>query len=205
MFDRLRANLLPHAEPELIQFRVRLARALVLAFYVLVGIWLVVGIGFRFILPADGGYLFIFDLFAVVVSALLGAWVLWLVARRRLGGAGYLLASTFFILATLGLNFFPQAFYLVTAAYLISILTAGAIVGGGSTYLFAIAASITVSITWFATWNTTLNPANGLHPLASLLLLISQIAFSWDPQPFFTRSPIKFKRQLTICIGRRSV
>lgn len=175
MLDRLRANLLPHAEPELILFRVRLARALILAFYVLVGIWLVAGIGFRLFLPADIGYPLILDLLSVLVSALLGAWALWLVASQRLGAAGYLLASTFFIFATLGLILFPQAFYFLTAAYLISILSAGAIVGGGSTYLFAIAASITISIRWYTTWNTPLNPASGFQPLASVLLLISQV------------------------------
>lgn len=177
MLDRLRANLLPHAEPELIQFRVRLARALVLAIYILAGFWLVAGIVFRLFLSAESGHPFVFDLLPVIVSALLGAWVLWLVARQRLEAAGYLLASTFFIFASLGLIIFPQAFYLLTAAYLISILSAGAIVGGGSTYLFAIAASISVSISWITTWNTPLNPASGFHPLVSLLLLISQVVF----------------------------
>jgi diguanylate cyclase (GGDEF)-like protein len=175
MLDRLRLSLLPKAQPELFRYRLRLARALILAFYVLLAVWFVAGVGFRLFLSSDSGYPFVFDGLSIIASALLGASAMWLASRQRIGVAGYLLATTFFIFATLGLVLFPQAFYLFTAAYLISILTAGAMVGGGSTYLFAIGSSLSISISWLTTWGTPSNPGHLFQPVASLLLLVSQI------------------------------
>jgi diguanylate cyclase (GGDEF)-like protein len=175
MFNRILQTLTPKSQPELIRYRLRLARALILAFYILLLVWFVAGVGFRLFLASDSGYPFVLDGLSIIVSAILGASAMILASRQRIGVAGYLLATTFFIFATLGLFLFPQAFHLFVAAYLISILTAGAMIGGGSTYLFAIGSSISISISWILTWGTQSNPGTMFQPVASLLLLVSQI------------------------------
>jgi diguanylate cyclase (GGDEF)-like protein len=175
MFNRLRETLSPKIQPDLIRYRIRLARYLIIAFFLLLGGWLIVAIANKIILDSENGYPFVLDIISIVVFSFLGAGTLWLISHQRLGGAGYLLASTFFAAATLGLILFPQAFYVMSATYMISIITAGALVGGGSTFLFAVSGSIAISFNWYKTWGTSLNPAHEFDPATSLLILGSQI------------------------------
>jgi diguanylate cyclase (GGDEF)-like protein len=175
MFNRLRQNLSPKIQPELIRYRIRLARILIITFFILLVGWLIAALISKVILGAEYSYPFALDIASIAVLSLFGAGALWLTSHQRLGSAGYLLASTFFVSATLGLVLFAQAFYVMSATYLISIITAGAIIGGGSTYLFAFTGSIAISLHWFNTWGTGLNPASGFEPASSLLILGSQI------------------------------
>jgi diguanylate cyclase (GGDEF)-like protein len=175
MFNRLRQNLSPKIQPELIRYRIRLARVLILTFFLLLGGWLLVGVVSKIFLGTERSYPIVLDIASIAVLSLLGAGALWLISHQRLGSAGYLLASTFFVTATLGLVLIPQAFYVMSATYLISIITAGAIIGGGSTFLFAFIGSIAISAHWINTWGTTLNPASEFETASSLLILGSQI------------------------------
>jgi diguanylate cyclase (GGDEF)-like protein len=175
MFNRLRENLSPKIQPDLIRYRIRLARFLIIAFYLLLAGWFIAAIVTKVILSSENGNPFVLDIVSTAVLSLLGAGTLWLISHQRLGTAGYFLASTFFVSATLGLILFPEAFYVMSATYLISIITAGALVGGGSTYLFAVSGSVAISFTWYKTWGTHLNPAHDFEPATSLLILGSQI------------------------------
>ena len=148
---------------------------MIIAFYLLLGGWLIVAIARRVISGSEGNYPLELDVVSIAVLSLLDAGTLWLISHQRLGSAGYLLASTFFASATLGLILFPQAFYVMSATYLISIITAGALVGGGSIFLFASGGSIAISIHWYKTWGTSLNPAHQFEAATSILILGSQI------------------------------
>jgi diguanylate cyclase (GGDEF)-like protein len=173
--NRLRLSLSPKTQPELMRYKIRLARVLIYVFYLLLGIWLALEIAFTLITAPESYILFVFDLVSIASLAILGAIVLWLVSKRQLVTAGYLLSSTFFIFATLSLVIFPQEVFLLAAAYLISILAVGAMVGGASTYPFAIGAVISITWNWFQTWGTPLNQVSGLNLTSSFIFLISQI------------------------------
>jgi hypothetical protein len=174
-FSKLRLNLSPKTQPELLRYKIRLARILIFAFYILLGIWLIVEVAFTILVPPESYYPFIFDLISVASLTALGTVVLWLVSRRQLVTAGYLLSSTFFIFATLSVVLFPQEIFLLSAAYLISILAAGAMVGGASTYPFAIGAVISITWNWVQTWGTPIGPSVGFNLSSSFIFLISQI------------------------------
>jgi diguanylate cyclase (GGDEF)-like protein len=175
MFNLLRENLSPKIQPDLIRYRIRLARYLIIAFYTLLVGWLIAVIVAKIILDFDNGYPFVLDVISIAVLSVLGAGALWLISHQRVGTAGYLLASTFFASATLGLILFPQAFAVMSATYLISILTVGVMVGGGSAFLFAVIESVAISFSWYKTWGTPLNPMDGFEPATSFIVLGSQI------------------------------
>jgi len=175
LFKRLRENLSPRDQPELLRYRIRLARVLIIAFFVVLVLWLIAAVVTKVIFNFESSYPFALDFGSIVMLSFLGAGSLWLTAHRRLGTAGYLLATTFFVFATLGLVLFPEALYVMSATYLISILTAGALVGSGSPFLFAFGGSVAISVIWVQTWDTPLNPFSGFQPSISLLVLGSQI------------------------------
>lgn len=175
MFNRLRRNLSPKIQPDLIRYRIRLARILVFTFYSVLGGWLFTSLISKVILAGQSQYTFLQDVVSIVVLSLLCTGALWLISQERLVSAGYLLASTFFVSATLGLVLFPQAFYVMSATYLVAIITSGAIIGGGSTFLFALAGSTAISIQWFKTWGSPISPAIGFEPATSILILGSQV------------------------------
>ncbi|OGO18745.1 MAG: hypothetical protein A2Z14_09670 [Chloroflexi bacterium RBG_16_48_8] len=173
--SQLRLNLSPKTQPEFLRYKIRLARILIIAFYVLLGIWLAVELAFTILVPPETYHPFVFDLISIYSLAILGTIVLWLVSRRQLVTAGYLLALTFFLFATLSLVLFPQEIFLLSTAYLISILAAGAMVGGASTYPFAIGAVIAITWNWFQTWGTPLEASGPLNLSSSFIFLVSQI------------------------------
>lgn len=175
MFKRLRKNLSPIDQPELMRYRIRLAGVLIIAFFVVLVLWLIAAVVTKVILNFESSYPFTLDIGLIAMLSFLGSGSLWLISHHRLGRAGYLLATTFFVFATLGLVLFPEALYVMSATYLISILTAGALVGGGSTFLFAFGGSVAISVNWVHTWNTPPNPVSGFQPSISLLVLGSQI------------------------------
>jgi len=173
--NRLRLNLSPKTQPELLRYKIRLARVLIFAFYVLLAVWLALEVAFTLIAPPESYFPLVFDLISIASLAILGAIVLWLVSKRQLVTAGYLLSSTFFIFATLSLVIFPQEVFLLAATYLISILAVGAMVGGASTYPFAIGAVISITWNWFQIWGTPMGRVGGLNLSSSFIFLISQI------------------------------
>jgi diguanylate cyclase (GGDEF)-like protein len=175
MLRRFRQEFSPRIQTDLLVYRVRLARILVIIFYIILAIWLAAEIAFKFLTPSEKPYPFAVNLISIVIFAILGTSVLWLISRQRLVTAGYLLASTLFIFATLSLFVFPRDIYLLGATYLISILAAGALIGGASTYPFAVGAIITVSWNWFRNWGTPLTPSGTFDPTASFVFLVSQI------------------------------
>jgi diguanylate cyclase (GGDEF)-like protein len=153
----------------------RLAKVLIYAIYALLAVWLVAEIVYRVIVLPEVERPIPYALIAISALTILDTIALWLVSRQELVPAGYLLASTFFIFATLGLILFPQSFYLLSAVYLISILTAGAMVSGVATYPFAIGAVLAVTWSWFSIYGSTLRPTGGFALSTSLIFLISQI------------------------------
>ncbi|NIM95251.1 MAG: diguanylate cyclase [Anaerolineales bacterium] len=173
--DRIRTSLFPKPQPELIRFRERLARILISVIYVLLAIWLIAEIVYRLMLTPEASSEFPLSLLTIAVLTFLNTCALWLVSRHRLLSAGYLLASSFFIIATLGLILFPENIYIISSLYLISILTAGAMVGGSSSYPFAIAAAIVAPVAWFLYYSDPTISSLAIDPLTSLIFLISQI------------------------------
>ena len=175
MFSRFRQEFIPRTRNDLLQYRIRLARILIILFYILLVVWLAAEITSKILSPPKETFPFAFNLAAILILAILGAAALWMVSHNKLVTAGYLLASALFIFATLSMILLPRDLYLLSATYLISILAVGALVGGASTYPFAIGAIISVSWHWFRTWGTPVTPFGSFDPTTSFAFLISQI------------------------------
>ncbi len=145
MWAGIRNRLIPRLEPTERAYRTRLAQAAVRASVVLLALWLVVEVTVLQVIGPAKDHAFRFDLFAMLGLALaLGAAQL-LLRRDQPIAAGYLMAGSFFVYPLLNALLAPQDIYFINLTYVISILVAGSLVGGGPAYLFAsmtIAASV---------------------------------------------------------------
>ena len=157
---RLLTFLAPRIDPDEKPYRVQLARAAIRISLVLLGGWLVTELFILQVLKPESNHAWRFDLLAMLVLAGILALAEMLVRRGRTTVVGYLLAISYFLYPLLNAFLVPQDIYLVNVAFLISILAAGAMVGGGPALLFAGLTTIANIVTWVY--------ASG-HPVAGAL------------------------------------
>jgi diguanylate cyclase (GGDEF)-like protein len=161
LIRQLQTFLAPRIDPDEKPYRVQLARASVRVSMVLLAGWLVAEVLILEILRPESNHAWRFDLVAMLVLAAILATAEWLVRMGRTTAVGYLLAISFFLYPLLNAFLVPQDIYLVNVAFLISILAAGAMVGGGPALLFAGLTTIANIVTWLYASG---HPAAGVHP-----------------------------------------
>jgi diguanylate cyclase (GGDEF)-like protein len=148
LIDRIRASLFPRVDPELRISRTRLARTIMLAQLGLLAGWAAV------LFLASGlqpGMRIGTDLLGIVALALISGLGLWLLRRGSVNTVGYLISLGLYVFVALGAALVPDYLILVSVAFMLPILTSGAIVGGSAPYLFAAAAIITNSVIMLTT------------------------------------------------------
>lgn len=143
LIDRIRASLFPRIDPELRVPRTRLARTIVLAQLGLLIAWAIVLLAAS---SVQSELQIATDLIGIGGLALISGLGLWLLRRGSLNTVGYLVSLGLYAFVALSSLRTPEALILVSAAFLLPILTAGAIIGGTAPYLFAAAAIITNSV-----------------------------------------------------------
>ncbi len=158
---RLLAFLAPRIDPDEKPYRVQLVRAAIRVSLVLLAGWLLAGVILLQVLRPESDHAWRFDLLAMLALAAVLALAEGLVRRGRTTAVGYLLAISFFLYPLLNAFLVPQDIYLVNVAFLISILAAGAMVGGGAAILFAGLTTIANVVTWIYASGL---PAGGVHP-----------------------------------------
>jgi diguanylate cyclase (GGDEF)-like protein len=158
---RLTAFLAPRLDPDEKPYRVQLARAAIRVSLVLLAGWLLAELLILLVLRPESNHAWRFDLLSMLALAAVLAVAEWLVRKGRTTAVGYLMAISYFAYPLLNAFLVPQDIYLVNVAFLISILAAGAMVGGGPAILFAVLTTIANFGTWvYASGHT----AAGVHP-----------------------------------------
>ncbi len=133
----LLASLAPRVDPDEKLYRVQLARAAVRVSLVLLSCWLLTEILIVQLLRPVSDHAWRYDLVAMLVLAALLGVAEGFVRKGRTTVVGYILAISYFLYPLVNAFLVPQDVYLVNVAFLISIVAAGAMVGGGPAYLFA--------------------------------------------------------------------
>jgi diguanylate cyclase (GGDEF)-like protein len=148
LWRHLLAVLAPRVEPDERPYRVQLARAAVRVSLVLLTAWLLVEILILQLLRPQSNHAWRFDLLAMLALALVLLVAARFVRQGRTTVVGYILAVSYFLYPLLNAFLVPQDIYLVNVAFLISIVAAGAMVGGGAAYMFAGLVTLANAGTW---------------------------------------------------------
>jgi len=175
MLNRLLNKLAPRPHPELMRQRIRLARSLTMALIFLLGLWLMVEVVFRILLPPQIDYPFLLDLLAILFLGICAAISVWLLGRQRLIAAGYLLAIAFFVFATANLVLHPEGAPFLGAVYMLPILIAGAMIGGLSPYPFMACGIVALTVIFFTLFDQHSVSSQINNPFEAYLFLISHI------------------------------
>jgi diguanylate cyclase (GGDEF)-like protein len=146
---RLLAILTPRIEPDEKPYRVQIARAGIHVSFVLLIGWLLVEAFILLVMRQEYNHAWQFDLLAMGVLAAALFLAARLVSRGRTTIVGYLLAVSCFLYPLINAFLVPGDIYLVNVAFLISILAAGSMIGGGPAILFAVLTTIANIGTWF--------------------------------------------------------
>jgi diguanylate cyclase (GGDEF)-like protein len=173
--ERFRKGFAPKTQPQLLAQRLRLARSVLVVFFVLLGVWFAGEVVMRLTLPADSDYPFYLDVGSIAVLAAAGGLALWLLRRRQVLVTGYMLATLLFVGISVGLILNPQHILILGGMYILPILLVGSLVGGGSTYVFAVAGMLALSLSWFQAWGRPLAPTRDFQAVESFAFLLSHI------------------------------
>lgn len=146
--ERLRLSLAPRVNADQLVERVRHGRRTVWLLSALITLWLLADIFYRVNGAGAGSHEFTLDLVSIGLLAVIGIAVLLLLHRQQIIAAGYSLAISLFVLTAISLFRYPEALFLISAAFPLAILLVGVIVGGASGYSFAIASSIALGAAW---------------------------------------------------------
>lgn len=194
MLARFERNLNPRLDPVELRYRQRVTRAVLVASAVLLALWLAVDLLAWFVLRPTTEHAYPFDLAAIAIIGAALAIASGLERRRRVIAAGYLLAICTFLYPLLNTLFAPHDLYLVGPTYLISVLLAGALIGGAAAFAFAAGSIMANAVTWLAirglaaSWLMPVEPAigvvfvlgNGLVALAAAAMMNSLASHARD-------------------------
>ncbi len=132
--DQLQAHLLPRIDPELRVSRSQLARSIVSAQFVLLGLWVVGLLLFNSLNPQ--GQIAI-DLAGIAFLAGAGVLALRLLRNGSLNTAGYVISLSWFFFVTVSALLVPEYLVFISAAFFLPILVSGAVIGGWAPFVFA--------------------------------------------------------------------
>ena len=173
------SELTPTLEFEQRTQRTRLAARVMVAHFIILGIWTASSVYLRTLQASPGLLPIGFDLTSIAIGALLGFSALLLHRQGRVVATGYILASGPLLLGAVDLIISSNGIQLSSAAMILSTLLAGAIVGGSAAYLYA---SLTSLITLAAWLSATLGGSTALTPLdsqARFIFLVSVPIAAW--------------------------
>lgn len=174
MINRLRSTLRLKIDPEIRRYRVRATLIKGKVHYILLIMWLLVGIVFSRLIATEMDNKLAFDLVSIVILGLVFGLTLWLITRGDVAFAGYLMAYTLIAFSGFGIVSTPQYLYIMSAGFLLAILTIGSIIGGISVYLFSITAFLALTFGWFLAQNNWVGPGGYSDNRSGIFFLSSQ-------------------------------
>ena len=157
-------------------YRISLARAMILIAWLLLLVYIVEDLAYlrSLIVPNPSSY--VVELLSILALAAMGL-VAWLLVRAgKVVTGGYVLSVGLFLTSALSLGLFPGDLFVQITGFLFSILTAGSIIGGASGYLFAFGAIIVLALDWVTSGAVIVFSDAGEASLVSLSFLAGQAA-----------------------------
>lgn len=148
MLERIRSLFSLDESRESGDYRISLARAMILIAWLLLLIYIVEDLGYLRSLTFPDPSSLALELLSILALAAMGM-IAWLLVRAgRVVAGGYVLSTGLFLTSALSLGLFPGDLFVQITGFLFAILTAGSIIGGGSGYLFAFAAVAVLLLDW---------------------------------------------------------
>lgn len=176
MFERIRSLFSLDESKERGDYRISLARAMILIAWLLLLVYIVEDLAYlrSLIVPNPSSY--VVELLSILALAAMGL-VAWLLVRAgKVVTGGYVLSVGLFLTSALSLGLFPGDLFVQITGFLFSILTAGSIIGGASGYLFAFGAIIVLALDWVTSGAVIVFSDAGEASLVSLSFLAGQAA-----------------------------
>ncbi|HLC01673.1 MAG TPA: diguanylate cyclase [Anaerolineales bacterium] len=176
MFERIRNLFSLDESKERSDYRISLARAMILIAWLLLVVYIVGDLAYLRSLIVPNPFSFVVELLSILALAAMGL-VAWLLVRAgKVVTGGYVLSVGLFLTSALSLGLFPGDLFVQITGFLFSILTAGSIIGGASGYLFAIGAIVVLVLDWVTSGAVIVFTDAGEASLASLSFLAGQSA-----------------------------
>lgn len=176
MLERIRSLFSLDESKERGDYRISLARAMILIAWLLLLVYIVEDLAYlrSLIVPNPSSY--VVELLSILALAAMGL-VAWLLVRAgKVVTGGYVLSVGLFLTSALSLGLFPGDLFVQITGFLFSILTAGSIIGGASGYLFAFGAIIVLALDWVTSGAVIVFSDAGEASLVSLSFLAGQAA-----------------------------
>lgn len=176
MFDRIRSLFTLDETKERGDYRIGLARAMILIAWLLLLVYIVEDLAYLRSLAVPDPSSYTIELLSILALAAMGM-VAWLLVRAgRVVAGGYTLSVGLFLTSALSLGLFPGDLFVQITGFLFSILTAGSIIGGASGYMFAVAAVVVLLLDWVTSGAVIVLSDSAEASLVSLSFLAGQAA-----------------------------
>jgi diguanylate cyclase (GGDEF)-like protein len=176
VLDRIRSLFSLDESKERTDYRLSLARAMILIAWLLLLVYIVEDLAYLRSLSLPSPSTFAIELLCVLALAAMGM-VAWLLVRAgRVIAGGYALSVGLFLTSALSLGLFPGDVFVQITGFLFSILTAGSIIGGASGYLFAAGAVVVLLLDWVASGAALIFTDSAEASMVSVSFLAGQAA-----------------------------
>jgi diguanylate cyclase (GGDEF)-like protein len=176
VFDRIRTLFSLDESKERGDYRVSLARAMILIAWLLLLVYIVEDLAYLRSLAVPDPSSYIFELLSVLGLAAMGL-IAWLLVRAgKIVAGGYVLSLGLFLTSALSLGLFPGDLFVQITGFLFAILTAGSVIGGASGYLFAVGATVVLVLDWITSGAVIVLADSAEASLVSVSFLAGQAA-----------------------------
>lgn len=176
MFEAFRTLFSLDESKESGDYRISLARAMILIAWLLLLVYIVEDLAYLRSLTVPDPSSFVIELLCVLALAAMGL-VAWLLVRSgRIVAGGYVLSLGLFLTSALSLGLFPGDLFVQITGFLFAILTAGSVIGGSSGYLFAIGAVVVLVLDWVTSGAALVFTDSAEASLVSVSFLAGQAA-----------------------------
>jgi diguanylate cyclase (GGDEF)-like protein len=176
VFERIRTLFSLDESKECGDYRISLARAMILIAWLLLLVYIVEDLAYLRSLAVPDPSSYVIELLSVLGLAAMGL-VAWLLVRAgRIVTGGYVLSVGLFLTSALSLGLFPGDLFVQITGFLFAILTAGSVIGGASGYLFAIGAVVVLVLDWITSGAAIVFTDSAEASLVSISFLAGQAA-----------------------------
>ncbi len=151
MIQRVQDSLSPRVPPEQRPAWARLARTVVYGLLGLLGFTILASLALAWLSPGTDPRQLIFHFGAAVALMIVALQALQWIRRGRILASGYAIATALLLVGVTSLIINPEHILFSTAAFGLSILIVGALVGGASVYPYAVLSSLGALASWVLT------------------------------------------------------
>lgn len=174
MNNRLRSLLAPRVEFEQKAYRTRLAKRVLVGYFLFLLLWLITSVPLHVAFPPPlGSYDIRLDGLVLLVLAPSGIVAALLLRRERVLASGYVMAAAVLLTAGLSMFVFPEGIFLFSGILALTTLISGALVGGAAAFVFAMASILIGAASWWYARLLPVRPAVLLDAPTGVLYVLA--------------------------------